>query len=179
MMTYLALTSFLLAALGHGSGAQVPAAAPFVYHGAGFTLTLPAGSAVRHGDDCPGALLVQPAPRRTGQSASMRLQFCIQTFANASRRPLAAWVDSARVERNRALDPDLAQLDPAKPVRVGSVTGLELLPFCGDCDAREVYLTRDGRVVEIDYHLGIDLVGSQKAQERRHRAVLATFRWTR
>lgn len=178
-MTRLTFLSLLVAALSHPGAAQLHLAArPFVYQGAGFSLTLPAGSEVRGGAGCPGTLLVQPAPPTPGTGNRTLLELCVQTHPNASRLPLRSWVDSVRVERNRTLDPDLAQLEPPKAERFGKVAGLTLYPFCGDCDDREVYLAVDGAVVEIEFHLGIDLVGPWPAQERRHRAVLATFRRT-
>src|SRR5512143_1737966 len=49
--------------------------------------------------------------------------------------PLSAWVDSLRTARNKVLNKDIAQLDPPTPRLVGALPGLQLLPFCGDCEA--------------------------------------------
>jgi hypothetical protein len=66
---------------------------------------------------------------------------------------LSAWVDSLRTARNKILNKDIAQLDPPTPRTVGTLPGLQLLPFCGDCEATEVYVQTDSFRVAFEYSL--------------------------
>jgi hypothetical protein len=157
-----------------------------MYRGAGFELSLPPGSRVGIGG-AAGDTLVGPPVTEPGRSDELggpgphpTFRIAVATYPTSPVRPLAEWVDSVRRARNAVLDTELAQLAPAKPDSVAAAPALRALrlePFCGDCDAVELYVGRGGQVVALAYELGIDLTGTRAEQERAHRRVLRTFRW--
>jgi hypothetical protein len=103
-------------------------------------------------------------------------QLVAAVAASSLARPLAAWVDSVRRARNAAVGEE-AQLGAAEPDSAGGQPALRLEPYCGDCEARELYVASGQRVVSLSYELGIHLAGTRDEQERAHRRVLQSFRW--
>jgi len=88
---------------------------------------------------------------------------------------LRAWVDSLRAARNEVLNKEIAQLDPPTPRTVGTLPGLQLLPFCGDCEATEVYVQTDSFCIAFEYSLEGSRAERAK-QESLYKMVLRSVR---
>lgn len=153
-----------------------------VYQGESFTLDLPPGSTVARGGSTDTVL--GPEVTEAGRSAEMAGPGPHPTFAllvtvhpNAARVPLAAWVDSVRRERAKGAE-DFAEPGPIEDDTLGVEPALGMDAFCGDCDARELYVGRGDDVIAFQYEKGIHLAGTREQQEAAHRSVLRTFRWT-
>jgi hypothetical protein len=170
-----------------GSPAASPAAATAlgtgsVYQGESFTLDLPPGSTIARGGSTD--TVRGPEVTEAGRSAEMAgpgphptFALLVTVHANAARVPLVAWVDSVRRERAKAAE-DFADPGPIEEDTVGVEPAVGMDAFCGDCDARELYVGRGDHVIAFQYEKGIHLAGTREQQEAAHRGVLRTFRWT-
>lgn len=80
-------------------------------------------------------------------------ELVVATYPNASRLPLARWVDSLRRATNQFVDePDsLDYITPASLVHLGSEDGLLVDFFCGDCQPWAIYVARDTFVVALAF----------------------------
>ena len=151
------------------------------FQGDGFTLRIPPGTTERpgtsHPNDQPGIWLEGP-PVAGSSRPSWRLT--VVTYPNAAGRSLAAWVDSVREVSNTASadDPDsLAWLASADTLTLGGrVRALRLQPFCGDCEAYEVYVAVPGRIVMFGIVYDIGIPGDRDEQRRLYDTILSTFR---
>lgn len=142
-----------------------------------FALSVPAGTRRKVSEQCPGGRLVGPAATDSSGQARPTFDLCVETHDKRADQPLAAWLDSARADRNRTLDQELAQLAPPDSLVVGSRVMLRLEPYCGDCEAFEYYDASGARVASFSFALGDHLAGSRDAQEAAHLAVLRSLRW--
>ena len=158
-----------------------PVSGTLRYEGAGFTLDLPPGSAIRRGsgeDTLRGPLVSEPERSAelggTGPHPAFAL---VATSALNATRPVGAWVDSVRRARN-ARAGEIAQVLPADPDSLGAEPALRLEVYCGDCEAAELYAGRGNRIIRLAFEQGIHLAGTRLQQAAANRAVLRTFKWT-
>lgn len=159
-------------------------AAPTIVHyaGSGFTLELPPGSRVGHGpeaDTLRGPVVAEPgrSGELGGPGPHPTFEVTAAAVRSASEGPLlAAWVDSVRRARNAVAD-EIAQIGPAEPDSLGAGAALRLEPYCGDCDAAELYAARGDRVVRLAFERGIHLAGTRDQQAAAYRELFRTFRW--
>ncbi len=100
--------------------------------------------------------------------------FVVNIAARPSRdvEALSTWLDSLRAARNQRLDGKLAQLAPPKTRPVGTFEGRELLPFCGDCAAHEVYVQTDSYRVAFEYSLESGSLLSRLQQDSLYERML-------
>lgn len=166
-----------------GSGQPPSAPQPDwrTFQGAGFTLRVPPGTTERsgasHPNDQPGTMLEGP---RIGGSVGPSWRLTVATYANVGGTPLTTWVDSVRQASNAASagDPDsLAWLAPPDTLTIGGgARALRLQPFCGDCEAYELYTAVPGRIVMFGIVYDIGIPGDHEQQRRLYEAILSTFR---
>jgi len=153
------------------------------FHGDGFTLRTPPASVVdstkSHPNDQPGIAIEGPTIRDSTGRTGPAWRLVVVTYPNDGGRPLGAWVDSVRTERNKASagDPDsLAWLSPPDSLALGRQRALRLQPFCGDCEAYEVYVAVPRRLVMFDIVYDIGIPGDRDRQRALYDAILSTFR---
>lgn len=142
-----------------------------------FALSVPTGTRRKVSEECPGGRLVGPVATDSSGHARPTFDLCVETHDKRADQPLAAWLDSARADRNRTLAEELAQLAPPDSLVVGTRVMLRLEPFCGDCEAFEYYDASGARVASFSFALGDHLAGDRDAQEAAHLAVLRSLRW--
>ena len=162
--------------------AHTAAGGAVVYHGAGFSLDLPPGSTVARGDSTdtlrgPGVTEPERSPDIGGPGPHPTFDLMISVYPNLARRSLSAWGDSVHREYSEGAE-DFSRPGPIEPDTLGSEPALAMATFCGDCEAREIYVARDDRIVRFYYAKGIHLARARDPQEGAYRHVLRTFRWT-
>ena len=135
----------------------------------------------------PGATITPDTSRFSGLSGAQISAFVgggdvpdfrvhVSAIAVRDDRPLQTWLDSVRARRNGVLDRELAQLGPARPRKVGALAGLRLIPFCGDCEASEVYVQTDSMRVGFEYSLESGSLINRAQQDSLYERMLASVR---
>jgi hypothetical protein len=151
------------------------------YHGDGFDIELPAGSAIGRGTDTD--TLRGPAVADSGRSPDMggpgphpTFLLEVSVLSNPGRTTLDLWADSAWREAGKGAD-EIAEPGALEKDTIGVAPAVAFEPYCGDCESRVAYVARGDTVVKLRYDKGIHLAGTREQQEAAYRAVLATFRW--
>ena len=153
------------------------------FQGDGFTLRIPGtattDTATSHPNDIAGIGIEGAVVRDSAGQAGPAWKLVVAAQPNPRHVPLEQWVDSVRQERNTASagDPDsLAWLAAPETITVGDQRALRLQPFCGDCEAYELYTAVPGRIVVIAIIYDISIPGDRDQQKAMYRAILASFR---
>lgn len=152
------------------------------YHGVGFDIELPPGSAIGSGagtDTLRGPAVVEAgrAPGLGGPGPHPTFLIVVSVLSNPARTALDVWADSAWREAGKGAD-ETAEPGPLERDTLGAAPAFAFEPFCGDGESRVVYAGRDDKVVKLEYDTGIHLAGTREQQADAYRAVLATFRWS-
>lgn len=115
-----------------------------------------------------------------GTKTGPAYEMTIADNPNPGSASVDAWVDSIRHANNAQIREDadrFTELAAPAIIRVGHERALRLEPFCGDCQAEEIYLTNPRRRVLISIVYDFSIPGSRDAQRRLYEAILSTFRW--
>jgi hypothetical protein len=152
------------------------------YHGDGFDIELPPGSAIGRGagtDTLRGPAVVEAgrSPDMGGPGPHPRFLLEVSILPNPARTALDVWADSAWREAGKGAD-EIAEPGPLEKDTIGVAPAFAFEPYCGDCESRVTYVARDDKVVRLKYDKGIHLAGTREQQEAAYRVVLATFRWS-
>jgi hypothetical protein len=147
------------------------------YRGDGFSLAYPPGTTIApgrsHPNDVPGTVLDMLTSYGHGASTTVT----VASFPLPRGKSPAAWVDSvwrAHQPRDTAVT---GQNRPPRPRRLPRLTAWAYHPYCGDCEAEEVFIGRDDRIVFLGY--ASDETGRNRSAFNRGRfdRVLRSFRW--
>ena len=149
------------------------------YHGDGFDIELPPGSAIARGgttDTLRGPPVVEPGrtPDKGGKGPHPTFVIEASVIPNPAGVPLADWADSAWRAAAKGADEGAAP-GPLERDTIGGAPALSFEPFCGDCESRVTYVANGDKVVKLRYDKGIHLAGTRAQQEGAYRSVLATF----
>ena len=153
------------------------------FRGTGFSFRTPTPVTTRAGAAHPnqqaGTILEGLSRGDSTGRVGPSWRLVVVTYPNTGNRVLAAWVDSVRQARNAASaeDPDsLAWLVPPDTLTLGGGTlALRLQPFCGDCEAYEVYTTAPGQIIMFGILYDISILGDHEQQRRLYDAILSTY----
>lgn len=152
------------------------------YHGDGFDLELPPGSAIARGGATdtlrgPGVVEAGRTPDRGGPGPHPTFLLHVTVLPNPARIALDTWADSMWRDAARGAD-EIAEPGPLETDTIGGSPAISFEPFCGDCESRVTFVARDDRIVQFRYDEGIHLAATHEQQENAYRGVLATFRWS-
>ena len=156
------------------------------YQGDGFTIRHPKDAsfvrAESHPRGMPGIAIEGPrihveVPPNVGPSDGPAYRLIVSSFPNPRGWSAEQWVDSLRREANSHMDADsLGYLAAPDTVVLGTVRALRSKPFCGDCEAEELYIATRRRMIVVSYIFDISVPGDREAQRRLYRAVVSTLR---
>lgn len=162
---------------------SVPQSEWRTFQGDGFTLKIPLAAttdtATSHSTDIVGIGITGPMVRNGTGQGGPAWKLVIASQPNRRNLSLDQWVDSVRNERNAASagDPDsLAWMAAPDTMSVGEQRALRLQPFCGDCEAYEIYAAVPARIVVVAIIYDISIPGDREQQRAMYHAILATFR---
>jgi hypothetical protein len=158
------------------------------FQGDGFSLRYPPDATVGPGHSHPSDIAGQritgprihiPVDPNKGPSDGPAYRLDIASFPNPSHTTDEQWVDSVRSASNSHPDADSSDfVAPPDTVTFGNVRALVLEPYCGDCEAKELYLASSERRVMLSYVFDISVPGDREAQRRLYQAIVSTFRWS-
>jgi hypothetical protein len=171
------LSRTLVAIVGLLCANQASAQAWRRYRGDGFSLAYPPGTTIApgrsHPNDVPGTVLDMLTSYGHGASTTVT----VASFRLPHGKPPAVWVDSVWRAHQPRDTADTGQNAPPRPRRLPGLAAWAYQPYCGDCEAEEVFIGRGDRIVFLGY--ASDETGRKRSAFNRGRfdRVLRSFRW--
>ncbi|HKG93874.1 MAG TPA: hypothetical protein VKA84_18335 [Gemmatimonadaceae bacterium] len=159
------------------------------YRGDGFTLAIPADAQVHSAkadDGAPATVISARAFTLSGPSGedtsnvftneTALYTLEVSVLRKAADQPLARWADSVVAAENGGEPNEDERMAPADTVTVAGELGYLIMPSCGDCSQRAIFVARGPRVVRFSYIISSnEPLGMIK--EGVYGLLLSTFRW--